>query len=153
MKYMGAYGTCKFCGNPRFVSKAPTDASQDEIDAIATDECDCDRARQERTVRELIGKTSTSIARIVTKHSEETASLFEMGTEAVARGRIDKITSVCGLDTYEMFRKAGKIIVKRTRKEISFADGELEDGPVKTSTQSGIQRKLHDLETAQEAAQ
>lgn len=152
MKYMGAYGTCKYCGNPRFVMKAPTDATQSEIDAIATDECDCEKAEFERTVRELRGKASSSIAKIVQKTSREAAAVLEMAAESVARGTITKVTIVIdGMNTVVMYKKNERIIVQKTKKEVTFADGELEDGPVTTrpSTQQGDPRRDDDMEAAE----
>lgn len=152
MKYMGAYGTCKYCGNPRFVMKAPTDATQSEIDAIATDECDCEKAEFERTVRELRGKASSSIAKIVQKNITRGGSR-PGDSSGIRRTRDDHKSH--DRDRRNEYRghvqKNERIIVQKTRKEVTFADGELEDGPVTTrpSTQQGDPRRDDDMEAAE----
>lgn len=49
------YGTCKFCRQLRTVQYGEDKGyTQAELDQIATDECDCDGARMERDIQNLI---------------------------------------------------------------------------------------------------
>lgn len=44
---MGIYGKCKYCGNARIVD-TDEELNQEELDALASDQCDCNGAEHAR---------------------------------------------------------------------------------------------------------
>lgn len=122
-------GRCRFCGQSRIVAAAPDDATQDLLDQIATDECDCDGATQEQSIRYLVDRAEWSINRIVAKRTSAAAAILRAGAEAVARRQIKKISvNVDGAMTASLYLSGAKIVAECRKTEVYVSDGELEDG-------------------------
>lgn len=135
MRYKDTYGKCKWCGQSRTIMHVPEDYTQAQCDAVATDECDCERAKKERDIRELVDKASTSIAKIVSKRSSDAAAVLQAGASAVAHQYVKKISiNVDGALTCSMYMSSGKIIVEARKTEIYTTDGEPEDDPAESQS-------------------
>lgn len=124
-------GMCRWCGNLRIVKAAPDNATQQELDDIATDECSCDGAKHARTIRYLTESAMRSIDYIVSGRSPEAARILVAGAWAVAAKQIRKITvDVNGAMTASMHYANGKVIVKCKKTEMYLSEGETEDDPL-----------------------
>ncbi len=129
MNFKDGYGTCKWCGQTRTVMRVPVETTQEEMDKIASSECNCEGAEKEREVEYLISTAGASIRKIVQKRSPDAARILQAGAEAVARKYVKKITvNVDGMLTASMYLSSGKIIVESRKTEVYQSDGELEDG-------------------------
>jgi len=130
MKYRNVTGTCRWCGQIRTIMKAPENATQDELDRIASDECTCDGANKERKIREMISTAESSILKVVTKRAPGAAQILEAGVEQVARGYAKKVSvNVDGMLTASMYRSGDRIVVESRKTEVYIADGETVDDP------------------------
>lgn len=130
MNFKDGYGTCKWCGQALAIMKAPENATQDELDRIASDECTCDGANKERKIREMISTAESSILKVVTKRAPGAAQILEAGVEQVARGYAKKVSvNVDGMLTASMYRSGDRIVVESRKTEVYIADGETVDDP------------------------
>ncbi len=57
-------GTCKYCGQVRMVRYAEG-KTQEDLDRIATSECDCDGAQRERNALYEESKARTAIGKVI----------------------------------------------------------------------------------------
>lgn len=71
-------GACKYCGSIRIVNAA-ADMTQTELDTIATEECDCEMAKNERNKEEQKEIATANIKLLIgEKHPKATEGLTQM---------------------------------------------------------------------------
>ena len=87
-------GTCRFCGQMRVVwAKDPGEYSQEDLDRIASFECNCPGAEREAKRDALIqdGKEAIRLT-LEDKHRGHAAAVMLAGLEALTSGRLKKIS-------------------------------------------------------------
>ena len=87
-------GTCRFCGQMRVVwANDPDEYSQDDLDRIASFECNCPGAEREAKRDALIqdGKEAIRLT-LEDKHRGHAATVMLAGLEALTSGRLKKIS-------------------------------------------------------------
>ena len=88
-KFVTLTGTCKYCGNQRFVRVDP-DEPQEKIDEYASAECDCPEAYQAATAKDK----SNAVAAAFRKRYKMPDYVYEMVDRAcysVAIGAVRKV--------------------------------------------------------------
>lgn len=126
MKYIGY---CKFCGNSRMIMKSDK-MSEAQLNEQASLECDCEGARAERNILELIQSGEHSLKLIIGKKSEKTAKALIPFVEMIARGKIKKVSiNFDGITTASLYTSSsGKKITAETRETVvECSDGETVD--------------------------
>ena len=121
-------GTCKYCRQYKVV-QVPKDKeyTQEELDDIATAECDCDGAEEEAKVRGKIKAAMDSIDRILVKRQKkDIAPVMQSAVELMARGKIKKVSiNIDGDTTCSMYGKGSKIVVESRQTLVECSDGEM----------------------------
>ena len=87
-------GTCRFCGQMRVVwTNDPDEYSQDDLDRIASFECNCPGAEREAKRDALIqdGKEAIRLT-LEDRHRGHAAAVMLAGLEALTSGRLKKIS-------------------------------------------------------------
>lgn len=87
-------GTCRFCGQMRVVwAKDPGEYSQEDLDRIASSECDCPGAEREAKRDALIsdGKEAIRLT-LLDRHRGHAGEVMLAGLKALASGRLKKIS-------------------------------------------------------------
>lgn len=115
-------GTCKFCKNNVFIKAAP-DSTQEELDEIASQACDC---RDGKDAREL----ETSVRVLTNKIGERYKYMPDAARDAliaclkpVAYGQLDKVSvKVDDATTIKIYRSTKGLNLKRTVKEDDIMD-------------------------------
>lgn len=126
---MNNIGYCKFCGNSRMIMKSDK-MSEAERNEQASLECDCEGARAERNILELIQSGEHSLKLIIGKKSEKTAKALIPFVEMIARGKIKKVSiNFDGITTASLYTSSsGKKITAETRETVvECSDGETVD--------------------------
>lgn len=121
-------GYCKYCGNSRIVQKAEH-MTEEEINNQASLECNCEGAREERDVQELIDSGRKSL-KLVGKKSGAVERALEPFVELIARKKIKKISvNFDGIVTASVYMpNSGKKIAVETRETVvEYSDGETID--------------------------
>lgn len=126
---MDNIGYCKFCGNSRMIIKSDK-MSEAQLNEQASLECDCEGARAERNILELIQSGEHSLKLIIGKKSEKTAKALIPFVEMIARGKIKKVSiNFDGITTASLYTSSsGKKITAETRETVvECSDGETVD--------------------------
>ena len=126
---MDNIGYCKFCGNSRMIMKSDK-MSEAQLNEQASLECDCEGARAERNILELIQSREHSLKLIIGKKSEKTAKALIPFVEMIARGKIKKVSiNFDGITTESLYTSSsGKKITAETRETVvECSDGETVD--------------------------
>ena len=126
---MDNIGYCKFCGNSRMIMKSDK-MSEAQLNEQASLECDCEGARAERNILELIQSGEHSLKLIIGKKSEKTAKALIPFVEMIARGKIKKVSiNFDGITTASLYTSSsGKKITAETRETVvDCSDGETVD--------------------------
>lgn len=126
---MDNIGYCKFCGNSRMIMKSDK-MSEAQLNEQASLECDCEGARAERNILELIQSGEHSLKLIIGKKSEKTAKALIPFVEMIARGKIKKVSiNFDGITTASLYTSSsGKKITAETRETVvECSDGETVD--------------------------
>ncbi len=122
-----ANGTCKYCGQVRIV-KVPEkkDLPEEVLDQIATDECDCDRAKQQRERAEKIERAEITIENMAPEKEKQAADIMKAALPEIVDLRIRKISiSVSSDVSYTLSRgKDGEVKIRR--QEIIVSEDEAE---------------------------
>lgn len=109
-------GFCNFCSQGRLVA-VPDDKefSQEELNKIATDECDCPNAETQRELEEKIRRAEYYIDNIVLPKEEHAKPLLQAAVPLLLDHKIKKmLINLDGRVTYTIYRgKDGMIIVQR----------------------------------------
>lgn len=88
-------GTCRFCGQRRTVRYAGGYA-QEELDKIATDECNCDGAIKERSIRYEASKARTAVEKVITPRYPEAGEILSKAADPTAHGLFHAVTISLG---------------------------------------------------------
>lgn len=64
MNFKDGYGTCKWCGQTRTVMRVPVETTQEEMDKIASSECNCEGA--EAVARKYVKKITVNVDGMLT---------------------------------------------------------------------------------------
>lgn len=125
---MTTTGICKYCGQVKTIDRVPEGATEEERNRIATDECDCPGAKEEKKIEHIISRGKRAVDKCVAKDDPHIAELFNLAVEGIARGTFADISinSMQGVK-YSMTWKKDCILVQARRVEITESDGETVD--------------------------
>lgn len=84
-------GTCRFCGQRRLVRYAGG-LTQEELDKIATDECNCDGAIKERNIRYEASKARTAVEKVIMPRYPEAGAVLKKAVDSTAHGLFHAVT-------------------------------------------------------------
>ena len=84
-------GTCRFCGQRRLVRYAGG-LTQEELDKIATDECNCDGAIKERNIRYETSKARTAVEKVIMPRYPEAGAILKEAEDSTAHGLFHAVT-------------------------------------------------------------
>lgn len=122
-----ANGTCKYCGQVRIV-KVPEkeDLPEDVLDQIATDECDCERAKHYRERAEKIERAELIIENLPPENEKQIVSTLKTALPEIVDQKLRKVSiSVDAGISYAMSRgKDGEVKIRR--QEIIVSEDEAE---------------------------
>ena len=119
-------GTCKYCKQYKVVQVPKgKEYTQEEVNNIATAECDCEGAEEEAKIQSRIKGAMESIDRILIKKDKKIiAPVMQSAVELMARERIKKLSiNIDGESTCSMYIKGSKIVVESRRTEVECSDG------------------------------
>ena len=122
-------GYCKFCGNSRIVMKSDK-MTEVELNEQASLECDCEGAKAEQDILELIQSGKRSLDLIIGKKSKKVAEALTPFVEMIARKKIKKVSiNFDGIITGSLYASSsGKKIIAETRETVvECSDGETVD--------------------------
>lgn len=88
-------GTCRFCGQRRLVRYAGG-LTQEELDKIATDECNCDGAIKERNIRYETSKARTAVEKVIMPRYQEAGAILKEAADSTAHGLFHAVTISLG---------------------------------------------------------
>ena len=84
-------GTCRFCGKRRLVRYAGG-LTQEELDKIATDECNCDGAIKERNIRYETSKARTAVEKVIMPRYPKAGAILKEAADSTAHGLFHAVT-------------------------------------------------------------
>lgn len=114
-------GVCRYCGQVRMVTLEAS-ASQEDVDMLATKECDCPSAKIQRDRDQRYEKASRNIEKIF-KDSQETAEILKMAAKKIVNDEIDSVAVKCGRMTGKASATSkGTIKVSRTDKDETYLE-------------------------------
>lgn len=126
----GCMGTCAYCFQMRTVwADNPDEYSQEDIDRIATMECNCPGAEREAKRDALIASGKDAIwMTLENRHRGHAAGVMLAGLEALTSGRLKKITVQIDKETTAtMFiakvEKDTRVIVECRTTVMEWSDG------------------------------
>lgn len=110
-------GTCKFCGQINMIKVREGEDDPDFLNRIATQECRCPQAQEERR-HEMKREAAGEWIENVLEHNEGAQRLCKEAVEAVYAGSAGKVSIQTGKYTYT-FEKNAKddIVAKRSFKD------------------------------------
>ena len=111
MKEQMSVGYCRFCGRSRMV-EAP---EGNEANIIATRECDCDQAANERTRERIMEEFKQNMHVQFPMQTELYDAVYQCA-DLLSRRKIDGMTMRAGTMTLKISRMAGGIKCKKTVK-------------------------------------
>lgn len=121
-----ASGTCAYCGQSRFVKIFPGE----DPDTVATRECDCGEARQERELQNTIHATKKGMDKRLKNISDELREALKAWVEPIARSELDsiavKLDAVTSIKIVMKKDKPTCIVSKHDIQEIDEMDGVIE---------------------------
>ncbi len=113
-------GVCKYCGQTRTVEVADSaDPKREELNEIATEECDCKEADIERNRKAMIEKATEEVNQYTENACEPAAGRILMAAmEEVVNHRVGMVTvKVSKTVSYRMgMSKNNGLIVERNEK-------------------------------------
>ena len=116
-------GTCAYCGQSRFVKIFPGE----NPDTVATRECECSEARQERELQNTIHAVKKGMDKRLKNISDDLREFLKAWIEPVARNEVDSVA--VKLDAVTMIKIVMKkdkptcIVSKHDIQEIDEMDG------------------------------
>lgn len=84
-------GTCRFCGQRKLV-RYVGGLTQEELDKIATDECNCDGAIKERNIRYEASKARTAVEKVIMPRYPEAGVILKEAVDSTAHGLFHAVT-------------------------------------------------------------
>lgn len=121
---------CLYCGQQAVVMVAEgKEYTRAELDRIATMDCTCAGAEDEKKVKSKIKDAQDAIEMVLAKKNKKTvAQVMLAAVDGMARDRIKKVSiNIDGKTTCSMYQKNGKIIVESRWTEVEYSDGEAQD--------------------------
>lgn len=119
-------GTCEFCGQSRFVKIFPGE----DPNTVATRECECSEARQERELQNTIHAVKKGMDKRLKNISDDLRESIKSWVEPVARYELDSIAVKLDASTIiKIVNKKDKptcIVSKHDVLEIDEMDGVME---------------------------
>lgn len=106
-----AVGTCKYCGQVRTVP-FHDNLTDEDMDRIATEECDCPKAEYEKKVRYEVAKAQNAIEKIILPRYQKTAEMLTLAADSMARDEIAAVQITEG--------DGAKVTAKTTSKGIAI---------------------------------
>lgn len=111
-------GTCKYCGQVRetFVPEE-IEETQENLDRLATEQCDCEKAEKAREKRQAVEKSKTTLEKMLSKWpeaAEEAKTLVNL----VSKGTLEMVTlKVTARTTVKISEnREGNIVVNKIVK-------------------------------------
>lgn len=83
-------GTCRFCGQVRMVRYAEG-KTQEDLDRIATDECNCEGAQREQKAQYEENKAKTAIRKVIAQRFPDAAAVLLTAAGPAAHGKIKSV--------------------------------------------------------------
>lgn len=119
-KMTDSQGTCEYCGQSRFIKIFPGE----DPDKVATRECECSEARQERELQNKIFAVKKGIDKRLKATDPETKEFLKAGVELVARGKLDSITVKADYVTMKIIdtKRLACVCTKTETEEIDEMD-------------------------------
>lgn len=115
-------GTCRFCHQQRYVEHVDENLSQNEINDIATRECDCEEAARARELSNSVRAVAYSIGKNENIYQEVKDAITGC-LEPIAEGYIQSVTmKVDDLTTVKISLKKGRLTCVHTIKEDTVMD-------------------------------
>ena len=115
-------GTCKYCKNNVFIKAAP-DSTQEELDEIASQTCDCRDGKDARDIETSVRVLTDKINDRYNGMPEDARRALISCLKPVAYGKLDKITvKVDEAVTIKIYRSTKGLNLKRTTKEDDIMD-------------------------------
>lgn len=115
-------GTCKYCKNNVFIKAAP-DSTQEELDEIASQTCDCQDGKDARDIETSVRVLTDKINDRYNGMPEDARRALISCLKPVAYGKLDKITvKVDEAVTIKIYRSTKGLNLKRTVKEDDIMD-------------------------------
>ena len=126
-KMTTAKGTCKYCGQSRIVQVPDgPDLPEEVLNQVATDECDCEKAKFYRERQEKIERVEWIIGNLPPEHEQDIVGLLKKALPEIVDLKIRKISISVNSDvSYTMTRgKDGEVKIRR--QEIIVSEDEAE---------------------------
>ena len=115
-------GTCKYCKNNVFI-KADPDSTQEELDEIASQTCDCKDGKDARELETSVRVLTQKINDRYSGMPEDARRALISCLKPVAYGKLDKISvKVDDATTIKIYRSTKGLNLKRTVKEDDIMD-------------------------------
>ncbi|MBQ6966510.1 MAG: hypothetical protein IJP84_01245 [Lachnospiraceae bacterium] len=125
-KMTDSQGICEYCGQSRFVKIFPGE----DPDKVATRECECSEARQERELQNTIHATKKGMDKRLKNISDDLRESLKSWVEPIARNELDSIAVKLDASTIiKIVNKKDKptcIVSKHDVLEIDEMDGVME---------------------------
>ena len=122
-KMTDSQGTCEYCGQSRFVKIFPGE----DPDTVATRECECSEARQERELQNTIHATKKGMDKRLKDMGDDLRERLKAWVEPIARCEIDSIAvKTDSMTVIKIVNKKDKptcIVSKHDILEIDEMDG------------------------------
>ena len=125
-KMTDSQGTCEYCGQSRFIKIFPGE----DPDKVATRECECSEARQERELQNTIHAVKKGMDKRLKNISDDLRESIKSWVEPVARYELDSVAVKLDASTIiKIVNKKDKptcIVSKHDVLEIDEMDGVIE---------------------------
>lgn len=109
-------GTCKYCGQVRetFVPEE-IEETQENLDRLATEQCDCEKAEKEREKRQTAEKGKSTLKKILSRWPEA-AEEAEVLVNMISSGTLEAVTLKVSMGTTVKvsINSKGNIVVNKT---------------------------------------
>lgn len=111
-------GECIYCGQVRqFEVEDGISLSQEEKNRKATEQCDCEEAKNAHAQEQVLTTTQKNITALFHEDRPEMEKLLLDATDYIYNGTLDKITLICGTTKGQVsINSKGSIKVERERK-------------------------------------
>lgn len=115
-------GTCRFCHQQRFVEHADPTLTQEDINEIATVECDCEEAMRERELMNSVRAVSQNVNQSVKLAREVREAVIGL-LKPIAMGLIQNANiKIDDMTTVKVSIKNGRLTCVKTVKENTTVD-------------------------------
>ena len=105
------YGACKYCGQIK-PFEVDEDVTNEKMDEMATEECNCDEAKQAKKLKESEKRAERNIDKLFGQN--DAGEILKAAVHSVATYGIESITVKVGSVKGELWLKNSEVMVKRT---------------------------------------